>query len=115
MTGLNITFLAHSGFAVETDTKVLVFDYFKDPAGKVESYAKGDKPLWFFVTHWHEDHFNPRIADFAAHTAHYILNDGVTLEDVDVKKMQTMRLYDTIHMEDATITQYGSTDEGGSF
>lgn len=115
MTGLNITFLAHSGFAVETDTKVLVFDYFKDPAGKVESYAKGDKPLWFFVTHWHEDHFNPRIADFAAHTAHYVLNDGVTLEDVDVKKMQTMRLYDTIHMEDATITQYGSTDEGGSF
>ena len=45
MTGLNITFLAHSGFAVETDTKVLVFDYFKDPAGKVESYTKGDKPL----------------------------------------------------------------------
>ena len=33
MTGLNITFLAHSGFAVETDTKVLVFDYFKDPTG----------------------------------------------------------------------------------
>lgn len=29
--------------------------------------------------------------------------------------MQSMRLYDTIHMEDAIITQYGSTDEGGSF
>lgn len=115
MAKVNIAFLAHSGFAVETETKVLIFDYFKDPAEKVNAYASSGKPLWFFVTHWHEDHFNPRIADFAAHAAHYILNDGVTLEDVDGKKMQTMHVYDTIHMEDATITQYGSTDEGGSF
>lgn len=112
---IHVTYLAHSGFAVETDTKVLVFDYYKDDGKCIEAYAKGPKPLWFFVSHWHEDHFNKAIAHFEDSTAYYIVNDGVPFQCKDTKKMQSMRLYDTIHMNDATITQYGSTDEGGSF
>lgn len=115
MTKLTVTFLAHSGFAVETESRVLVFDYFKDPSGTVASYAASGKALWFFVTHWHEDHFNRAIAEFDSETTRYILNDGVALSGADAKRMQTMHLYDTIQMEGAVITQYGSTDEGGSF
>lgn len=115
MSEIHISFLAHSGFAVETATKVLVFDYYKDDKKIVDSYAKGSKPLWFFISHWHEDHFNRDIAKFEAHTRHYIYNKDVRFHCQDTKKMQSMRLYDTIHMEDAIITQYGSTDEGGSF
>ena len=36
---VQITFLNHSGFAVETDSKVLVFDYYKDPSGTVKAYS----------------------------------------------------------------------------
>ena len=54
---IQMTYLAHSGFAVETATKVLVFDYYQDEQRVVRRYADGDKPLWFFVSHWHGDHF----------------------------------------------------------
>ena len=37
---VQITFLNHSGFAVETDSKVLVFDYYKDPSGTVKAYSR---------------------------------------------------------------------------
>ena len=46
MSEIHISFLAHSGFAVETATKVLVFDYYKDDKKIVDAYAKGSKPLW---------------------------------------------------------------------
>ncbi len=115
MNRVHITFLAHSGFAVETASRVLVFDYFKDPSGTVASYAAAGKPLWFFVSHWHEDHFSRQIGEFDCETTRYILNDGVSFDNADAKRMQTMHLYDTIHMDGAAITQYGSTDEGGSF
>lgn len=115
MSGLHVTFLAHSGFAVETATKVLVFDYFKDPAGVVKAYAARNKKVWFFVTHWHEDHFNPAIADFAGPQTQYILNDGVHLQGVPAPQCHVMHVYDSLTLEDVQITQYGSTDEGGSF
>lgn len=111
MKGTKITYLGHSGFSVETATKVLVFDYFQDPSKTVDAYAAMGKPLWFFVSHWHQDHFNNHIAAFDG--AWYILNDGVVMEGV--KRMKSMRVYDTIHIDDVTISQYGSTDEGGSF
>ena len=71
---LTVYYLNHSGFVVETDTKILVFDYYKDPSGIVDKAAKTDKPFWFFVSHNHSDHFNPHIGDFAYHTAYiYIM------------------------------------------
>ena len=72
---LTVYYLNHSGFVVETDTKILVFDYYKDPSGIVDKAAKTDKPFWFFVSHNHSDHFNPHIGDFACHTAYYIYNE----------------------------------------
>ena len=35
-----ITYLNHSGFSVETDSKVLVFDNYKDPSGTVKATAR---------------------------------------------------------------------------
>lgn len=44
-----ITYLNHSGFSVETDSKVLVFDYYKDPSGTVKAYSQiRRKPVWVF-------------------------------------------------------------------
>jgi L-ascorbate metabolism protein UlaG (beta-lactamase superfamily) len=111
---VQITFLNHSGFAVETDSKVLVFDYYKDPSGTVKAYSQvGRKPLWFFVSHWHEDHFNRSIGQFGG--AQYIVNEDVRLKDIPADRFHAMKLYETLPLGDTTVTQYGSTDEGGSF
>ena len=115
MAAIQLFFLHHSGFAVETPSKILVFDYWRDPAGVVSQLEKTRKPLWFFVSHRHEDHFNPQIAAFQQKTAHYIVNEEVPLAISASEKMQRLRVYDTIVIDDVTITQYGSTDEGGSF
>jgi L-ascorbate metabolism protein UlaG (beta-lactamase superfamily) len=115
VSNLKLTFLAHSGFTVETDTKVLVFDYYQDAQGIVDAYARGPKPLWFFVSHWHGDHFNRHIADYSDHTAQYIVNRDVSLKGVPKDKLQVMDIYERLDVGDVSVTQFGSTDEGGSF
>ena len=112
---IQITYLAHSGFAVETATKVLIFDYYQDEQRVVRRYADGDKPLWFFVSHWHGDHFNRHIIDFSHKAQAYIVNKDVPFRQAPQDKLYSMEVYDTRRIDDAIVTQFGSTDEGGSF
>lgn len=113
--GMKLSFLAHSGFTVETSSKILVFDYYKDLAGVVEAYRHGPKPLWYFVSHWHEDHFNRHIADASARAAGYIVHKDVPLRGVSAEKFHSMDIYEHLVLEDMTVHTYGSTDEGASF
>lgn len=73
---MKITYLNHSGFAVETDTSILVFDYYK---GKLPEMPV-DKKLFFFVSHHHNDHFGKTIFDIANSRpdTEYILDNGIT-------------------------------------
>ncbi len=77
---MKVTYLHHSGFAVETETKVLLFDYYTqggrfcyfDPA----EYA--GKDILVFVSHFHEDHFDRRILDWAGQSGvRYIFSRDV--------------------------------------
>ena len=58
-----VTFIAHSCFAVESDGALIVFDYWKDsPDRKLHTLLQeNSKPLYFVVSHFHEDHYNPAI------------------------------------------------------
>ena len=58
---MKLTYIFHSGFALETDTCILVFDYWMDPAHVMPAWLKSDKPMYVFASHFHEDHFNPEI------------------------------------------------------
>lgn len=61
---LRVTFIHHSAFVVETDTKQMVFDYF--PAGTYndvvfhgkEPVFSAEKPVYVFASHSHRDHFS---------------------------------------------------------
>ncbi len=53
---MRITFLAHDGFLIELDTVTLLFDWWKEPLPSLP-----DQPLLVFVSHRHEDHFNPAV------------------------------------------------------
>ena len=115
MSEIKVTYLDHSGFAAETATKILVFDYYRDPAHVVDAYTKSRKDAYFFVTHSHGDHFNKHIADFASFTKGYIVNDGVPFTNGAADNVYSLALYETLQLQDLQIRQYGSTDEGGSF
>ena len=58
---MRVTFLVHDGFFIELDTLCLLFDWWKEPVPSLP-----DKPLLVFVSHRHEDHFNPEVFTLAA-------------------------------------------------
>ena len=58
---MRLTYIFHSGFAIETDRCILTFDYWMDPEGIVPQLLKTEKPVYVFSSHFHEDHFNREI------------------------------------------------------
>ena len=72
---IKITYLEHSGFAVECDDYVLIFDYYK---GNLPQFDK-DKKICVFASHVHYDHFKKKIFTWAEEyeNIHYILSDDI--------------------------------------
>jgi len=65
-----IWYLKHSGFAIKTKSALMVFDYWdNDPVPDEKLLANGhvrpeefkDLPVYVFVSHEHDDHFDPQI------------------------------------------------------
>lgn len=51
---MKVTYIYHSCFSVELEKVQLVFDYYK---GKLDGLSP-NKPVYFFASHKHRDHFN---------------------------------------------------------
>lgn len=51
--------LGHSGFSVESETHMLIFDYSEGTLPRLPEKKK----LYVFISHAHSDHFNPKIFD----------------------------------------------------
>ena len=58
---MKLTYIFHSGFALETRQSLLVFDYWLDPAGVVPQLLTSEKRMYVFASHFHEDHFTREI------------------------------------------------------
>ena len=58
---MKLTYIFHSGFKLETDHCVLLFDYWLDPANVLTPEKVTDKPIYIFASHFHEDHFTKAI------------------------------------------------------
>lgn len=54
---MNVTFINHSGFLLETESACFLFDYYMGEIPQINP----DKPLLVFVSHGHPDHYNPVI------------------------------------------------------
>ena len=109
-------FLHHSGFIFETETMIWVFDYYQDPAHRLQELLKNtQKKVYFFVSHVHGDHFNPEIGRYEKETCRYIMHEDCHLPVADTSKVHGMVPGDTWQDEDFQVTMYGSTDVGGSF
>lgn len=59
-----LTYIFHSGFVLEMERSILVFDYWLDPSGVMDGVLRSGKPLYVFSSHFHEDHFTKEIFEW---------------------------------------------------
>lgn len=69
---MDITCISHSGFMIELERHVFLFDYYKGIIPEVNK----EKDFYVFVSHKHSDHFTLKIFDlvFKYPKIHYILS-----------------------------------------
>lgn len=117
-----ITYLGHSGFAVETSDHFLVFDYFLDDPldgglgdGVISPKELPQKDTIAFVSHSHHDHFNRRIFDWRREISGigYVLSDDISrVPGEDILWASPEKEYPFHGMRISTLT---STDMGVAF
>ncbi len=81
--GMRVTYLEHSGFFLEWEDCVWIFDYYKGELPKLSL----QKPVFVFCSHSHADHFNPKIFSLLREHSqvHYIFSNEIR------KKIRTMQ------------------------
>jgi len=111
---IRIKYLCHSGFLVETDKHLLVFDLCR---GDIDL---GDKKTYVFASHAHSDHYNPVIFNLREKRPdiRYILSSDI-YEGPDPPPVKgnitSISLYEEKMIDDIKVKAYGSTDTGISF
>lgn len=128
---MQVTFLDHSGFLVETDVVTLLFDWWK---GELPAMKPG-VPLYVFASHRHEDHFNPQIfaldtwkeevLDDGDRDVYFLLGKGVSLDLLRRRlwgispetagKIRVCQGGQVLSLPQAEIETLTSTDEGVAF
>lgn len=108
---MKVTHLYHSGFLVELEHTLLLFDYYKGELPPLDE----DKTLFVFVSHKHEDHFSPAIWQLSETHPNiwYVL-----YQDIPAPRSANILLVDS-HQQYAwqglEIETLRSTDEGCAF
>lgn len=124
---MKITYLGHSGFLAETEKRLYLFDYYK---GEIPALAP-DKMLYVFVSHRHEDHFNPAIFELAKEHPNvcYVLAFDIRLTEKNKArfgisqgegspKLRILSAHSRASYEleeNLSVETYRSTDEGVAF
>ncbi len=117
---MTVWYLQHSGFAVDTGKRLLVFDYYLDlpkggtlEQGAVTPRLLRDKPLAVFASHSHHDHFNPVILSWKREYPDISLYLG---DDIPPREEgTTITPGKTIREKGMVISALSSTDQGVAF
>ena len=111
---MKVTFIDHSGYLVELEKTVLLFDYEKGTIPEISG-----KKWYVFVSHFHQDHYNPKIFDLRKRGY-----DVTFIISKDVKKYRKRTLrepYELVNWNESyqigeiSVDTYESTDEGCAF
>jgi len=125
---IKVHYLYHSGFAVEMEKHLLIFDYYKDSfTGKEKSienglisaaFIKSKKNIIVFVSHSHPDHFNPVIFKWNRinKKIKYILSSDISISNPSENYFKLSKYEDIALKEEGVyVKAFGSTDIGISF
>ena len=106
---MKVTFIEHSGFMVEMEQNVLLFDYYQ---GEIPSFD-GSKTLYVFASHSHADHYDPAIWKLKEHykDIHYILSDDIK----DNRGAVVMKAHEKKEVAGIEIETLRSNDMGVAF
>lgn len=107
---IQINYLYHSGFTIETDHYFFIFDYYQG------SVQLSHKKIIVFSSHSHSDHFNPEIFEWQQKRPdiQYILSSDIDLPE-NISNIRFLSPGEVIQEDDLTIKAYNSTDIGVSF
>jgi len=118
---MNVWYLYHSGFAVETENCFLVFDYWRDTpkgglaAGVIDlgELAAKKKDVFVFASHNHPDHYNHAIASWPKKLPGLEL---VLSNDIPAQKGALMVGKNKYYTQDKlSLRTFESNDEGVAF
>ena len=106
---MKVTFIEHSGFMVEMEQNVLLFDYYQ---GEIPSFD-GSKTFYVFASHSHADHYDPAIWKLKEQykDIHYILSDDIK----DNEGAVVMKAHEKKEVAGIEIETLRSNDMGVAF
>lgn len=120
---MKLTYIYHSGFAIEAESFSIVIDYYQDAIKEnsgsvVHELLSSAKKLYVLVSHGHADHFNADILKWKDQRS-----DIVYIFSEDVKALLKKEIDDIIFIDKGgeykdkilDIRAFGSTDLGISF
>ena len=112
---MNITYIYHSGFLVELDSCILIFDYYK---GSIPEFDH-KKPVFVFASHKHHDHYNPAIYSLRQMDVDvtYVLSDDIRVSKHEEKQEDVvfMGAHEKTNIKMIQVETLLSTDEGVAF
>lgn len=121
---MRLTYIYHSGFAIETEGYAILIDYFQDTGKTPDTGFVHDEllhrpgTLYILSSHFHPDHFNPEILEWKK-----IKKDIKYIFSKDILKRRRAKPEDALYLkkgdvfedENICIQAFGSTDVGISF
>lgn len=120
---MRLTYIYHSGFAIEAENFTIIIDYYQDSIDKLHGVVTDrllhrPQKLYVLVSHGHADHFNPEILQWRSKRS-----DITYIFSKDVEKLPNMDFRDVIFIDKDDsykdqilhIDAFGSTDLGVSF
>ena len=109
---MRVLYFAHSGFLVDYQESILIFDYYKGILPEISP----EKKIYVFASHAHYDHFQKKIFEWDRNYQKitYILSDDIT-EKGPAERIIFVSPRETVHVDDLEIQTFRSTDEGVAF
>lgn len=121
---MRLTYIYHSGFAIEAEGYAILIDYFQDTGKTPDTGFVHDEllhrpgTLYILSSHFHPDHFNPEILEWKK-----IKKDIKYIFSKDILKRRRAKPEDALYLkkgdvfedENIRIQAFGSTDVGISF
>ena len=114
---MKITYISHSGFAVELENHIFLFDYYKGEIPKFDP----KKSIVVFASHVHHDHYVEEIFELREQypDVHYVLSSDIRrsakkiLEEKQIEaQVSFLRIHQELELGKVRIQTLKSTDAG---
>ena len=117
---MKITYLLNSGFLIQDDKTLIVFDDYADPTHEVRKSLNSDVDrLYIFASHAHFDHFSLEILQFADQVEKFIFSYDIRrtkrVKSFPPDKIEFMKRYSEWNDDSISVKSFDSTDIGVSY